>query len=332
MGRKGFPWGGAVVWLLVAVVSVQADDLRQRQRRIKELTPQEKQELQRREERFRALSPGEQERLRELHRSIEQADDGEALEAVLVRYHAWLNRLRPRQRADLLDLPPEQRIKRIRDLLETQAAERFQEFAAAQLEFEDRRAINEWLWSLLEKHEEDLLQRFSPDHRQMVERFPRSSREFRGSLYFGLRAIQPQEWDFLSPESIDVLREKLSAKARDALDREQDPRKRAHLVGEWARAAIFSRRGWQPPVSEDELMKFFNEHIAADERARLESLPSEQLRAELERRYHFFHGVRQRGGQRGEDPGGRGRIGRPGAPRPSFGDDPRRSRDRSDDR
>jgi hypothetical protein len=319
--------------VLIPGFTVQGDDWRERKRRIQEMSPQEKQELQRREERFRSMGETEQQRLREFHTAIEEAPDRELLESVMDRYHSWLSGLRPGQRADLLDLPPEERLERIREILEAQAVQRFHRFAEDQLDSDDRRTINEWLRRVQKQHEEEILERFTERHRGMIERLSENPIRYRESIYFGLGRIPPQEWDFLSPELVDDLKSKLSSKAREALDSERDPRKRVELVGLWARAASFSRRGWQPPVSEEELFKFFHDHVSAEDRARLETLPTEQLRSELERRYHmyqWYHGGRFRGGGR-RDEGASGRRGRSGPPRPPFTQSPSRSQDRSDD-
>jgi hypothetical protein len=316
MRRSGIPF---LILVLVPLVTVQGDDLRQRQQRIEELSAKEKQDLQRREQRFRSLSEAEQQRLREFNLSIENAPDSELLQAVMVRYHDWLNGLRPGQRADLLDLPPDQRVARIREILDTEAAQRFNRFAAAQLEVEDRRTIHDWLWNLARNHEEEVLPRLPEDYRSRIESPAADAKRRTFQIWVGLRFIPPQNWDFPA-EVIAELHEELSPKAAEALDRERDPRKRVQLVGNWARAAILSMRGWQPSVPQEQLLEFFNTHVSSEDRARLESLPAEQLRTELEQRYHYYHRSRQR--RAGDDGGRRGRSGSAGG---RFGEGDRRS-------
>jgi len=313
-----------ILVMLVSLATARGDDLKERQHRVRELSAKEKQELQRREQRFRSLSEPEQTRLREFHAAVESTPDSELLQAVMVRYHDWLNGLRPGQRADLLDLPPDQRIVRIREILDAEAAQRFNRFAAAQLELEDRRTINEWLWNLARNHEEEVLRRLPEEFRKRIEGpsdDPKNPRAYQ--IVYGLRFIQPQDWDFPA-EVIAELRKNLSPKAREALDREQDPKNRIQLVGNWARVAIFSMRGWQPSVPQDELLEFFNTQISSQDRARLESLPAEQLRAELEQRYHFHHRLRQRRGGDADRFRG-GPRGRSGPPDGRFGSEIRRS-------
>jgi hypothetical protein len=313
-------------WLpsLVLVPSWESrgEDWRDRQKRVKSLSPQEKQDLQRREQRFRSLSESEQQRIRGLHQEIQQAPDSETLQAVMVRYHAWLNGLRPGQRADLKDLPPQQRVARIRELLEAEAAQRFHRFAEDQLEFEDRRVIGEWLRTVARDYEDEVLERLSPEGREWIEAAKEDTRERRIRTVGMLRFIPPQNWD-LPDEAINELSDKLSPKAREALLRETDPAKRARLVGTWTRATLLSMRGWQPPVPREELLEFFHKHVTSEDRSRMEALPTEQLRVELERRYHAHHGWRDRRGPGadGGSPGPRGRGGGPGFP---FGDPYRR--------
>ena len=313
--------------LLIPSGESHGEDRRERQQRVKELSPQEKQELQRREQRFRMLSESEQERIRALHQEIQQAPDSETLQAVMIRYHAWLNGLRPGQRADLKDLPPEQRVARIRELLEAEAAQRFHRFAEDQLEFEDRRVIGEWLRTVAREYEDEVLERLSPEGREWIESVEEDSRDRRIRTIAMLRFIPPQNWD-LPDEAIKELSEKLSPKAREALLRENDPAKRARLVGTWTRATLLSMRGWQPPVPREQLLEFFHNHVSSEDRARMEALPTEQLRVELERRYHAHHGWR---GRRGSDAeGGTGPRGRSGGPGFPFGD-PRRRPPRTED-
>ncbi len=70
----------------------------------------EKKELQSKQERFYRLDEKEQDRLRRLHEELSQAPDAAQLQRVMERYASWLQTLPSGARADLLSLPPADRV------------------------------------------------------------------------------------------------------------------------------------------------------------------------------------------------------------------------------
>jgi hypothetical protein len=144
-----------------------------------------------------------------------------------------------------------------------------------------------------------------------------------------LRERGPDALPQPSPEQVDHLVQQLSEKAQERFRSQSDDSQRQRLVQQWIQAAQLCR--WlPPPVSEEELQRFFVEDLSSDERESLEKLPRELLSRELKRRY-FHHQLRRRlpGNEfeRGRPPGERPR--RPYG-RPSFDHDrpPRNGRDR----
>jgi hypothetical protein len=116
--------GHAVVlaWMLAAGVSACAEEsLAERRERIENLSPAQKQELLDDQEKFLKLDRKEQDRLTGLSRELEKDPQGPELRRVMQRYYDWLKTLPPYQRAQLRELPPEQRVKRVQALLDDQS-------------------------------------------------------------------------------------------------------------------------------------------------------------------------------------------------------------------
>ncbi len=85
-------------------------------RRIEGMSPAEKERLRARREQFAALDAAEQTHLRRLHEDLAADPEAEALWAVAERYFEWLKPLPPFVRAELLALPPVERVERVERL------------------------------------------------------------------------------------------------------------------------------------------------------------------------------------------------------------------------
>jgi hypothetical protein len=110
-------WG----WPAINVASMPEDVLAERRARIEKLSPAQKLELLDHQEKFLKLPPEEQERLRRLSRDLEKDPQSQELRLVMQRYYDWLKTLPAYQRAQLRELPPEQRVERVRAILEEQS-------------------------------------------------------------------------------------------------------------------------------------------------------------------------------------------------------------------
>ena len=95
------------------------------QRLVNQLNPADRHHLRQKRSRFEALDRSEQRRLRDFHRGICDSPSGSDLYAVLHRYREWLATIPDAQRADLLELPSDQRIDEIRKIRQTQQASSF---------------------------------------------------------------------------------------------------------------------------------------------------------------------------------------------------------------
>lgn len=282
--------------------------------KLESLPPAEKAELSRKCDRFYRLAPEVQQRLRDLHHSLENCPDGEHLRGVMERYTQWLKTLPSGQRSELLSLPPKERIAEIRRLMEERERSQMRHFIPTELTDEDLQAIGDWLDEFIEQHEAELIEAV-PRFRERIKAM-HDAQKRRLLLYVALR-MSPQK-DLFKPskEEIERLEGQLSADAQKKL---QDSRREGtlgELAQRWMRAALYSKH-LSPPVSREELSKFFHEVLDARQREYLESLPRQRMEFELSRMFQanrarelfgdlFPGGFGRSGGSRGRGGGSHG--------------------------
>jgi len=288
-----------------------------------------KKELQSKQERFYRLDPAAQDRLRQLHDDLTQAPDAARLQSVLTRYAGWLQTLPSGQRADLLSLPPAERIAEIRRVLQEQTASRMRSYVPRKLSDDDLRTIAGWVEQMVHRREPELLERL-PALKEHLDNIPDAKRRIQALAFMVHRSGFRRDWLHPSAEEIEQLKTQLSGEAQQDLDKAKAEGRLPDLTDAWTRAAMFSRLTG-PPADKEQLRKFFNEELEPQQREFLESLPPERMQAELVRMYyaHRFRrdgyrdwpGLRKPGGGlRG--PGVPPRLGMPGIREPAGGDRP----------
>jgi hypothetical protein len=291
------------------------------------MSPAEKKELQSKQERFYRLDPAAQDRLRRLHDDLSQAPDAARLQSVLTRYAGWLQTLPSGQRADLLSLPPAERIAEIRRVLQEQTASRMRSYVPRKLSDDDLRTIASWVEQMVQRREPELLERM-PAFKEHLDNISDAKRRIQALAFMVHRSGFRRDWLHPTAEEIDQLKTQLSAEARQDLDKAKAEGRLPELTDAWTRAAMFSRLTG-PPADKEQLRKFFNEELDPQQREFLESLPPERMQAELVRMYyaHRFRrdgyrdwpGLRKPGGGlRG--PGPPSRFGPPGIRDSNGGD------------
>lgn len=305
--RPGLLASCGLAVLLVGVVALAVgagpgEDEAARRDKLNSLSVTEKEELRRKRERFERLDDAEKERLRRLHARLVDSPNRRRLHEVMLRYHEWLKTLSAEQRADLLRLPPEEKIDEIRRLMQQQRSQRFREFVNTPLAPEDVRAIFIWLDQYLARHEEALIDMLSEDFQPRVRRIesPQMRRRMLGMALSKL--TEKDDLPLPTDEDLQRLSDQLSPQAREALAEVPNEQK-VKLVHQWVRAAVASRL--TPHVSNERLLSFYREQrdkLDAKERERLEGLPREQFYQEI-RRLYFKH----RGPWRHRRDGDRGR-------------------------
>jgi hypothetical protein len=342
------------VWLagLVAAVGCVAGEIpraaadesyAQRVARIAGMTPEEKEELRKKKERFDALSPAEQQRIRELHAAIAADPDSRELMQTMTRYHRWLATLDPTDRYKLLDIKdPQERVARIKELLQQQEERRFRQYFA-NLPEEDRKAIYQWIGEFVATHAEQIRSRLPEGIARRLEHFPDDEarrRELflawqRWRREFDLPSPGPDDYAALLKRFSSATQKQIEAAAQataaseSSTSRDPQPSKQRlqelqlRRVEELVRTALYSR--FFPQVSQQELLKFYQAMKPDDPRRKLlEGKEGEELHRELQRMYNWERSGWSRGGppdgpgprgfRGGPPPDGRGFRGRDGSP------------------
>jgi hypothetical protein len=263
------------------------------------LSAEEKTSLFQKKVRFDALPPAEQARLRELSTAIANSQHSDQLRTTLDRYHEWLKTLTTKQRADLLELSADERIERIKQLMQEQERARLRELGGQKLPEADIDAIFNWLDTFIQEHEHQFLKRLPEDYRRKLQEQEEVSR--RRSLMRGLLRFPRNDAPLPTSEYLDELRSKLTPATRSALESAKTPEEKQQLARQWMFAAMYSKVF--PPASAEDLRKIYDE-LSPDQRERLDRKSPEDMKRELTWRYHSKQWPGREGGWRG--PGGPG--------------------------
>jgi len=266
------------------------ESIADRKTRLAAMSAVEKEQLRQNKIRFDKLAPQEQSRLRRLDAQLNSDPQGDRLREVMLRYSEWLRALPSSQRNALLRLPPQERVDQIRQLLERQEKQRFQDMFAARLQPSDQKVLLDWVSGLVGRSEDKLRQQLLPGDRQRLNRVEDINRRraMMILMYRWRAAKDVPVFELLKPTPLEInqLAERLSATARETLADARNDDERNQLIQNWVRAALESRM--RPQVSKEVLQRFSQEQLTAEQREYLESLPRERLQFELQRMY-FEH-------------------------------------------
>jgi hypothetical protein len=297
---------------------------------IEKLPPEEKAALLQKKERFDALSPEKQAQMRELDAQIAASQQSKQLYSTLDRYHEWLKTLTSAQRVELLELPTDERVERIKELMQEQERKRLRDLGGRQLPEADTDAIFKWLEDYMHKNEEQFLERLPKEFAAKL----RSSDEVlrRRSLMRGIIMRGPRgEFPLPTRDDLERLLPTLSQPTRQVFESVKTPDEKQNLARYWIFNAVVSKV--LPPASDEDLQKILRE-LPQDQRERLERKTPEEVKRELTARFHWQHWPGRegwRGGpggsagfQGGGFPGGgfRPGMGPPGSGPPGLGPPP----------
>jgi hypothetical protein len=289
--------------------------------RLQAMSAAEKLELEAKRSRFYNLTEHDQRRLREVHQELCEAEDGQRLRQVMQNYSKWLKSLQSGVRAELVTLPPESRVEKIKELLQEQENWRMRKYVMPELTPDDRKVIVRWMEEYVAAHEEEILQHMSPHWRSRWDSYDAAERLNR--LIFAVTTNRSVRELLLPDEQqMEDLKSRLSPTARKELDLAEREKRLGELAERWLRAAMIIRHA-PPQVSREELQRFYS-GLDARQREYFESMSAERMEQELTRFYHFSRFRRfsdadrtpfvPRPGEGGW--GGRSRGGRPGGERP----------------
>jgi len=284
----GFAGLGLVVLLVVASSGAEGEQQAARRLRLEDLSLTEQEELRRKQELFNKLDETEQQRMRELHAAISASSNSQRLRDVMLQYHQWLKSLTGKQRADLLKLPPEERIEEINRLMEEQRERRFRDLVRTPLAPEDVRAIFGWLNHYASTHKDELLAMLPEQMRERISRpdVPPVMKVRMLLMALGHRrpnASLPSPTD----EDLQKLRDSLSDEAKAALAEVPSRAQKLQLVRQWVKAAVASRMA--PQLSRERLLAFYREYRQrTPDKQRVEeldSLPPDEFYEEVRKLY-----------------------------------------------
>ncbi|MCS7304702.1 MAG: hypothetical protein NZ602_06300 [Thermoguttaceae bacterium] len=258
-----------------------ADRLAERREQLLRMSRLQKAHLLQAQRRLEALDPAEQQRLRQLNRQIDHHPQAAQLRKTAQRYYAWLKTLPMYRRAELQEMPIDQRLKAIEKALQEEAI-----YAIRRPKLQDAEGLWQWMQQYALQHQAAVLATLPPERQQECQSDPEHCRRLVMSLLWrpggpGIPSPSPtdlqQLYHYLSPQT----RQRLQA---------MTPESQWKLIASWARYLVHYQTdrttGWLPPeVNEAELLYFFEYELSPEQIDALLALPAEQMLQELRRLY-----------------------------------------------
>jgi hypothetical protein len=246
----------------------------ERRQWIDQLSSDEKADLAAKSGRFRALAPApaEQQRLKSLAQQISQADDAAGLQRTMLAYGQWLTHRPEWQKAELRQLPIDERLDRVAELVRRENRR-----AAQQLSADDAARLRKEVLAIAEERKQQFEQFMEQGRKRDSGKPPRQL-----TSHPGARALWIVYHGLEDEEARDALRERLKSQL--------SPQAQQHLQSLPGRGRQWQLMQWvrdslQPKRGPEELEKFFAEKLDKDQRERLLSLPAAEMEVALERMY-----------------------------------------------
>ncbi len=268
------------------------DELDERRAEIERMTPLERQHLRRNQEHFARYSHDEQRRMLRLHDELDRDPHEDELRRVMARYHEWLDTLALSVRAELSDLPSDERLAKIKELKQQQTAERAQELQEAPTQQDLQlivRRIEEYGW----QNRQALLGTLSPARQQYLAGLDETKLR-RAMLWLAVHSWQPggkfklPHWD---DHDAAELRGQLSTAAQHKLASLSSDKEKQKMIGTWLQTALRHRvetggiRQNLPAIDQAELQRFFREELTSEQREQMLPLARDQRHRLLLRMY-----------------------------------------------
>jgi hypothetical protein len=293
-------WAVCLVGGLLAVPLSDTATLEERRQYVAQLSEAEKADLGRRWREFSTLSAEERQRLRRLHTEIENDPERARLRATLGSYSRWLESLPPFRRAELMELPPDERVKRVKAILEDQAR-----WEAKRPPGQDLAAFTRWLEQYVARHEAEVIKSMPEMHRRRLEEANPALRK-RLLMWWRWQAVSAGILQPPSPADFAELQRLLSAETRAKLEA-KPVAEQARIVSGWLKHTPIASalKGGPRAIDEQQLSYFFEHDLTEEQRDRLLGMPSEQMQRELLRMYLGPHGKGGDSAERRSERGGK---------------------------
>jgi hypothetical protein len=226
------------------------------------LSERDKADLAAKFKRYEELQPESRDQLQRLEHEIDSAGDRDKLRRTLAAYGAWIARQSPGRQSELRELPSEERLARVEELLGEERRTASRELSPA-----DEQALQDAILELIQE-----FQRGRPESQQQLGN--RSTAQVGMGIFF--REMQ-------NDERREQLQERLiadlSAPAQDHFESLR-PRDQRRQLWRWIRDAL------QPDYGPQELQAYFvSDKLTADQREELLGLPRAEMEERLERMY-----------------------------------------------
>jgi hypothetical protein len=245
---------------------------------------------------------------------------------VLERYYDWLRTLTPMERAEVLSLPVDQRLEKIKDLTRMQEAKRLRMMAGGfMMSPRDLTVIHDWFDKFLDAHTAEILATLpdeQPFDKLKKDYDPERDRHvLRFHYIFSTDPKRPRP----SQEDEAHLQTLVSKEAQKVLA-DADEHQRSRMILFWIGAAVLHRMRTNPSLEELDEFAQDKKLVSDQEREWLESLPRDRMYRELrvlykQRRFAADPSRRfpwDRGPGGGRKPGPEGGPGFDGLPPPGF--------------
>ena len=262
--------------------------------RLKAMDAQQRESLRRKREKFENLPPEQRDTLRQFHEQITSHEKTKEFRETLNDYFDWLGTLQSRERAELADMPAEQRLKEIARTLIGRASQEFGRSGITQLPPEDARAVFNWYDQVIKNKRNEikirrlfkaLVRKRNMDKRrvylddQLAKFTNRPVNQLVGVL---IRVNDPDSVKTIKTilsANVEQLRPKLSPEALAILDNQTVNGKQALLL-KWIEAANQARS----KVTILQLQKFYEE-LSTQQRDELDRMSFENWEQTLKRLY-----------------------------------------------
>ncbi len=310
-GLRSAEWRTAVIGIalagLFATVTL-ADNYSKQAAQVAALSSEQKAELLRKKDRFDKLTGAEKQRLRDLHAELSASPDAATLETVMRNYCNWLRYLPPRDRDEVLSMPTEDRIKRIKEIVKRQEARRLRDYVTYYLPKADHEVLYTFLDNFVKDHEQEILDRLEDNERRWIRRIDDDAARRKALIPKLFHRFRDSKMPFPTIEEMLVMAGTLSPETQKEID-SQTGAKRDDRVRDlvWAAIGSISIR----PPSDDELRKFFA-GLSSEDKGRLEEMDADGMKKAL----RYMWRIKQMGGRSGYGRGDGSRGPRPPGPPP----------------
>ncbi|MBI85424.1 MAG: hypothetical protein CMJ81_19705 [Planctomycetaceae bacterium] len=282
--RAGLMWVTWFVCVLLLPGAIFAGDSSQRPRqRLDKMSSVEKEQLRAKRARFKALPADEQQRIRQLHQQISSEPQ---LEQITHAYFSWLKTLPAIQVAELKSLSTPQRIVRIKEIRGEQQQQLIQRLASKPLSKKDGQAVLKWATQFVERHQDEILTKFSTDLERRYHQIRNSGQRKRWLLH---AAWQRHAAPMPSGHEIQQLFDQLSPAAQQELQALQEPGEKKQVIRRWVQTSFVERFGTDqllPIANEKQLDGFYRESLTRDQKEHLDRLPGAEFQRELQQLFY----------------------------------------------